>query len=75
MKILLIYPRMPETCWNLEHEFKLAGYEGGLPPLGLLTVASMLPDNWDKKLVDVNIEDLEDADIQWADYILSLIHI
>ena len=69
MKILFVNPDMPVTCWTMDKEVDLAGYDALFPPLGLLTVAAMLPEEWDKKLVDLNIESLEDRDILEADYV------
>jgi len=69
MKILLVYPRYPETFWSLRHALKFISKKANLPPLGLLTVAAMLPGNWHKKLVDMNVSRLTDEDIKWADYV------
>lgn len=69
MNILLVYPRYPETFWSLRHALKFVSKKATDPPLGLLTIASMIPDSWNKKLVDINIEPLRDRDIEWADYV------
>ena len=69
MKILLVYPRYPDTFWSFRHALKFLSKKATFPPLGLLTVASMLPQEWEKKLVDLNITSLSDKDIQWADYV------
>ncbi len=69
MKILLVYPRYPETFWSFSHALKFVSKKAAFPPLGLLTVAAMLPDGWQKKLVDMNVTSLSDEDIRWADYI------
>lgn len=69
MKVLLIYPKYPETFWSFGYALKLIGKKATLPPLGLLTVGAMLPRDWHKKLVDMNVKNLEDSDIQWADYV------
>lgn len=70
MNTLLIYPRYPDTFWSFKHVLKFISKKAAYPPLGLLTVASMLPEKWNKKLVDVNVAPLEDKDIQWADMVL-----
>lgn len=69
MKILLVYPQYPETFWSFKHALKFISKKGAYPPLGLLTVAAMLPAAWEKKLVDMNVARLTDADITWADYV------
>ena len=69
MKILLAYPRYPDTFWSFRHALKFISKKASFPPLGLLTIASMLPADWNKKLVDLNVSALTDADIKWADYV------
>jgi radical SAM superfamily enzyme YgiQ (UPF0313 family) len=67
MNVLLLYPRFPDTFWSLRHALKFIRKQSALPPLGLLTVAAMLPPKWDLRLVDANIADLTDDDLAWAD--------
>jgi len=69
LKVLLVYPRYPDTFWSFRHALRIAGKKASFPPLGLLTVAAMLPDDWDKKLVDMNVSALNNEDIKWADYV------
>lgn len=69
MNILLLYPKMTDTFWSMTHLLKVIGKKGSYPPLGLLTVASMLPVDWNKELVDLNTATLSDKEIDWADYI------
>ncbi len=69
MKILLVYPQSPDTFWSFKHALKFISKKADLPPLGLLTVAAMLPQEWEKKLVDTNVTDLNDEDLKWADYV------
>ena len=69
MKILLVYPQYPVTFWSFKHILKFASKKSAYPPLGLLTVAAMLPRDWEKKVVDMNCSRLTDADIRWADYV------
>jgi radical SAM superfamily enzyme YgiQ (UPF0313 family) len=64
---LLVYPRNPETFWSLTHALRLIGKKAASPPLGLLTVAAMLPDEWDLRLVDLNVRELTNDDLTWAD--------
>jgi radical SAM superfamily enzyme YgiQ (UPF0313 family) len=67
MNILLIYPEFPDTFWTFRHALKFIGKKATSPPLGLLTVAAMLPREWTKRLVDVNVTELTEADLAWAD--------
>ena len=69
MKILLVYPQYPDTFWSFKHALKFISKKAPFPPLGLLTVAAMLPGDWEKKLVDMNVTALTDEDIRWADYV------
>ncbi len=69
MKILLVYPEYPDTFWSFRHALKFIAKKASFPPLGLLTVAAMIPGEWQKKLVDMNVNRLEDEDIRWADYV------
>lgn len=70
MNILLVYPEYPQTFWSFSHALKFVGKKACNPPLGLLTVAAMLPTEWTKKLVDMNVSPLTDAQIRWADLVL-----
>lgn len=69
MKILLVYPQYPDTFWSFKHALRFVSRKAAFPPLGILTVAAMLPTDWPKKLVDLNVEILADNDIKWADYV------
>lgn len=69
LKILLIYPEMPDTFYALKHFIKVIGKKAAFPPLGLLTVSAMLPEKWERKLIDLNVNSLRDEDIRWADYV------
>ena len=68
MKILLVYPQYPDTFWSFKHALRMISKKAAYPPLGLLTVAAMLPKEWEKKLVDMNVTTLTDNDLKWADY-------
>jgi radical SAM superfamily enzyme YgiQ (UPF0313 family) len=70
MKILLVYPQTPDTFWSFKHVLPFISKKAAFPPLGLLTVAAMLPPEWQLKLVDTNVERLRDDDIRWADYVM-----
>jgi len=69
MKILLIYPKYPDTFWSFKHALKFVSKKASFPPLGLLTVAAMLPKEWEKKLIDMNVSVLSEDDLKWADYV------
>ncbi len=69
MNILMVYPEYPDTFWSFSHALKFISKKASSPPLGLLTVAAMLPTEWEKKLVDMNVASLSDSDLAWADYV------
>ena len=69
MKILLISPEYPDTFWSFRYALRFISKKASFPPLGLLTVAAMLPEVWEKKLVDLNVAPLADKDLEWADYV------
>ena len=76
MNALLIYPEFPDTFWSFKHALKFLGKRAAQPPLGLMTVAALLPRSWKKRLVDTNVERLRDRDLAWADVVLlSAMHI
>lgn len=70
VKALLIYPEFPNTFWSFKYALRFIGKKASSPPLGLLTVASMLPEEWPKQLVDMNVEPLTDDAIAWADLVM-----
>ena len=70
MKILLVSPKTPNTFWSFKHVLRFVAKKAAFPPLGLLTVAAMLPRDWELKLVDLNVDRLDDADLLWADCVL-----
>jgi len=70
MNILLISPPTPATFWSFKHVLRFVSKRAAFPPLGLLTVAATLPDDWHLKLVDMNVRRLTDRDLQWADYVM-----
>ena len=67
MNVLLVYPEFPDTFWSFKHALKLAHKKASSPPLGLLTVAALLPPEWGKRLVDLNVTRLTAKDLAWAD--------
>ncbi|MFW3145909.1 MAG: B12-binding domain-containing radical SAM protein [Thermoplasmatota archaeon] len=69
MKILMIYPKYPNTFWSFKYAVKYVNKKASFPPLGLLTVSSLLPDHFKIKLIDMNVEKLKEKDIEWADMV------
>ncbi len=69
MKILLVYPEFPDTFWSFKHALNFISKKSGTPPLGLLTVAAMLPADWQVRLVDMNVQALRNRHLRWADYV------
>ncbi len=70
MKVLLVYPRDPESFWSFRHVLRLLAKRSAFPPLGLLTVAALLPADWQLRLIDSNVQALSDEDLLWADWVL-----
>jgi radical SAM superfamily enzyme YgiQ (UPF0313 family) len=70
MNALLIYPEWPDTYWSFKHALPFQGKRSAYPPLGLLTIAPLLPRHWKKRLVDINVRPLSDVDLKWADVAL-----
>jgi radical SAM superfamily enzyme YgiQ (UPF0313 family) len=67
MRVLLVSAATPDTFWSYKHVLSFISKKACFPPLGLLTVAAMLPKRWDLKLVDLNVTSLTDAQLAWAD--------
>ena len=70
MNALLLYPKWPDTYWSFKHALPFQGKRSSYPPLGLLTIAALLPTHWVKRLVDANARALTDSDLAWADVAL-----
>jgi len=70
MNALLVYPAYPDTFWSFKHVLPFISKKAAFPPLGLLTVAAMLPPSWEKRLADVNVAPMGEADLAWADVVL-----
>ena len=69
VKVLLLAPQYPDTFWSFKHALKFIHKRAALPPLGLLTVAAMLPPEWEKRLVDLNVRKLTEKTLRWADLV------
>ena len=70
MRVLLLYPRFPQSFWSFEKTLALLDRKAMLPPLGLVTVAAILPQEWEFKLVDRNVGEVTDADWDWAELVI-----
>ena len=68
---LLVYPRFPPSYWDLRYAIELLGKRSAMPPLGLITVAGMFPERYRLRLVDMNVTELTDEDLDWADLVLT----
>jgi len=67
-RILLVYPKIPQnTFWSYSHSLPFVNKKSSLPPLGLITLASLFPPQYELKLIDMNVETLKDKDLKWAD--------
>jgi radical SAM superfamily enzyme YgiQ (UPF0313 family) len=70
MRVLLVYPLFPKTFWSYEKILELVNRKVLLPPLGLVTVAAILPQEWEYKLVDRNVRTITEAEWEWADLVI-----
>ena len=68
-RILLLYPEFPDTFWSFKHALRFIRKQASFPPLGLLTIAAMLPKEWELRLLDMNVATLHQRDLEWADYV------
>ncbi len=71
MRALLVSPALPPTYWGFQYGLALAGKRVALPPLGLISLAALLPADWSLRLVDLDARPLDDADLAWADVVLT----
>lgn len=70
MNVLMVYPRHPLTFWSFKYALKYVSKKAAFPPLGLLTVAALLPADWNIRLIDLNVDKLRDKDLLWADLVM-----
>ncbi len=68
---LLVYPKNPVTFWSFDEALKMIDKASAFPPLGLLTIAGMMPDAYSLRMLDMNVMSLEDADLEWADIVIT----
>jgi len=69
VKILFVHPQIPVTFWGFKYALKFISKKAASPPLGLLTIAAMVPEAWEKRLIDMNTSRLKDKHLRWADYV------
>ena len=70
MNVLLISPQTPDTFWSFKHVLRFVSKRSTFPPLGLLTVAALLPREWKLKVVDLNVTRLHEEDLRRADLVM-----
>ena len=70
MRVLLLYPLFPKSFWSFEEALELLNRKAMFPPLGLITVAALLPQEWEFKLVDRNVRSVTEAEWEWADVVI-----
>ncbi|XPM58327.2 MAG: hypothetical protein EDM05_011580 [Leptolyngbya sp. IPPAS B-1204] len=70
MKVLLIWPILPNSFWSYQETLDLLGLKTNMPPLGLITVAAMLPQEWEMRLIDRNVKLETEADWEWCDLVI-----
>jgi radical SAM superfamily enzyme YgiQ (UPF0313 family) len=70
-RVLMVYPKfIPNSFWNYTQACELVGAKYPAAPLGLITVAALLPKHWDVRLINRNTEPLTEADLDWADLVM-----
>jgi radical SAM superfamily enzyme YgiQ (UPF0313 family) len=69
MNVLFVYPQFPDTFWSFKHALPFQGKKSAYPPLGVLTVSALLPQHWNRRLVDLNVRPLKDSDLEWAEVV------
>ena len=68
---LLVSPKNPITFWSFDEALKMIGKKNAFPPLGLLTIAGMMPEQYQLRLVDMNVNELPETDLEWADVVIT----
>src|SRR6202048_828324 len=71
MKVLLINPEFPDTYWSFRHALPFEGKRCAFPPLGLMTVSALLPESWERRMVDLNVRNRRSSDIEWSDMVMA----
>jgi radical SAM superfamily enzyme YgiQ (UPF0313 family) len=70
MNALILYPHFPKTFWSYDRFLEMAGVKAFIPPLGIITVASLLPENWNLRFHDRNVGEEPEQDWQWCDLVI-----
>ncbi|MEW6498662.1 MAG: B12-binding domain-containing radical SAM protein, partial [Cyanobacteriota bacterium] len=70
MRVLLLYPLFPKSFWSFDKAIELIGRKASFPPLGMITVAAILPQTWEFRLVDRNVRLETEEDWDWADLVI-----
>ncbi|MDY7014785.1 MAG: cobalamin B12-binding domain-containing protein, partial [Cyanobacteriota bacterium] len=70
MKALLLYPRFPQSFWSYDRFMEIAGLKAVIPPLGIITVAALLPEDWDIRFCDRNVSEETEADWEGCDLVI-----
>jgi radical SAM superfamily enzyme YgiQ (UPF0313 family) len=70
MRVLLLYPKFPKSFWSFEKTLELVNFKAQLPPLGIVTVAAILPQTWEFKLVDLNIREVTEEEWAWSEVVI-----
>ncbi len=70
MKALLLYPSFPQSFWSYDRFMEIAGLKSVIPPLGIITVAALLPEDWEIKFYDRNVNKETDDDWKWCDIVI-----
>src|SRR5262249_7244748 len=70
MRVLLLYPQFPPSFWSFDKTIEMLGKKAMLPPLGLVTIAALLPQEWEFKLVDRNVRNVTEEEWAWADMVM-----
>lgn len=70
MKALLLYPHFPQSFWSYDRFVELAGLKATIPPLGIITVAALLPADWELRFYDRNVAPETEADWDWCDLVI-----
>lgn len=70
MKALLLYPQFPQSFWSYDRTLAMAGLKSHIPPLGIITVAALLPQDWQIRFYDRNVSLETDGDWEWCDLVI-----